>query len=49
LAVRRSVVGVPTSSGKSMRFPPTVIRVLFGSDFSGLIVHTILAYVTSFL
>ena len=38
-----SAVGVPTSSGKFMLFPPATALTLFGSLFSGLMLHTKLA------
>ena len=41
-----STVGVLTSPGYSIRFPPTVSLVRFGSSFSGLYVQTVLPYVT---
>ena len=47
LTVRRSAVGVPQSSGKLMRFPPIVIRVLYLSFLLSRKLHTILTYVLS--
>ena len=41
LAVVRSDVGVVKSPGKSIKFPPTLIRVQFVSAFCGRIFTTI--------
>ena len=44
-----SAIGVPQSQGQLTRFPPPAILVLFTFSLCGLLLHTILAYVTSFL
>ena len=46
LAVVRSAVGVVTSPGNLIKFPPTVKQVQFISDFCGHIVATVLPYET---
>ena len=46
LAVVVSAVGVVTSLGKSIKFPPTLSLVVWVSDIDGLVSHTIIPYVT---
>ena len=46
LAIMRSAVGVVTSPGKLIKFPPTVSLVQCVSAFYGLILATILPYFT---
>ena len=46
LSIVRSDVGVSTSPGKLIRFPPTLIRLICVSDFCGCISSTIIPYVT---